>query len=76
MVISPRRYLLEMKRTKKMAILYTSHNMHEMEQISDRLLFLPHGEIIARGTPDDLVARFRGEDMEDVFLKVEREVRP
>ncbi|MGQ9801256.1 MAG: ABC transporter ATP-binding protein [Candidatus Saccharicenans sp.] len=71
-----RSYLLEMKRTKKMAILYTSHNMQEMEQISDRLLFLHHGEIIARGTPDDLVARFRGEDLEDVFLKVAREVRP
>ena len=50
--------------------------MQEMEQISDRLLFLHHGEIIARGTPDYLVARFRGEDMEYVFLKVEREVRP
>lgn len=71
-----RTYLMEMKRTKKMAILYTSHNMQEMEEISDRLLFLHHGEIIARGTPDDLVARFRGEDLEDVFLKVAREVRP
>ncbi|MCX8159334.1 MAG: ABC transporter ATP-binding protein [Candidatus Saccharicenans sp.] len=71
-----RTYLLEMKRTKKMAILYTSHNMQEMEEISDRLLFLHHGEIIARGTPQDLVARFRGEDLEDVFLKVAREVRP
>ena len=71
-----RTYLMEMKRTKRMAILYTSHNMQEMEEISDRLLFLHHGEIIARGTPGDLVARFRGEDLEDVFLKVAREVRP
>jgi len=70
-----RTYLLEMKRTKRMAIFYTSHNMQEMEQISDRLLFLHHGEIIARGTPEDLIARFRGEDLEDVFLKVAREVR-
>lgn len=71
-----RSYLLEMKQTKKMAILYTSHNMQEMEEISDRLLFLHSGEIIARGTPEELVSRFRGEDLEDVFLKVAREVRP
>ncbi|MBC7365112.1 MAG: ABC transporter ATP-binding protein [Candidatus Aminicenantes bacterium] len=71
-----RKYLLEVKKNRKMAILYTSHNMQEMEEISDRLLFLHHGEIIARGTPEELIARFRGEDLEDVFLKVAREVRP
>jgi ABC-2 type transport system ATP-binding protein len=71
-----RRYLMEVKRNRKMAILYTSHNMQEMEEISDRLLFLHHGEIIACGSPEELVARFRGEDLEDVFLKVAREVRP
>ncbi len=71
-----RRYLMEVKRSCKMAILYTSHNMQEMEEISDRLLFLHHGEIIACGSPEELVARFRGEDLEDVFLKVAREVRP
>jgi ABC-2 type transport system ATP-binding protein len=71
-----RKYLLEVKKNRKMAILYTSHNMQEMEEISDRLLFLHHGEIIARGTPQELIARFRGEDLEDVFLKVAREVRP
>lgn len=71
-----RKYLLEVKQARKMAILYTSHNMQEMEEISDRLLFLHHGEIIARGTPEELIARFRGEDLEDVFLKVAREVRP
>jgi ABC-2 type transport system ATP-binding protein len=71
-----RRYLIDAKLKRKMAILYTSHNMQEMEQISDRLLFLQNGEIIARGSPEELVAKFRGESLEDVFLKVAREVRP
>ncbi|MDD8030734.1 MAG: ABC transporter ATP-binding protein [Acidobacteriota bacterium] len=70
-----RRSLIEAKLSKKMAILYTSHNMQEMEQISDRLLFLQNGEIIARGSPGELVAKFRGESLEDVFLKVAREAR-
>ncbi|MBC7360931.1 MAG: ABC transporter ATP-binding protein [Candidatus Aminicenantes bacterium] len=71
-----RTYLKEVKRSKKIAILYTSHNMQEMEEISDRLIFLHQGEIIARGTPKDLIAKYRGEDLEDVFLKIAREVRP
>ncbi len=70
-----RRYLVDAKLKRKMAILYTSHNMQEMEQISDRLLFLQNGEIIARGSPGELVTKFRGESLEDVFLKVAREVR-
>jgi len=71
-----RKYLKEVKRSKGTAIFYTSHNMQEMEEISDRLLFLHRGEIIARGSPEDLIAKFRGEDLEDVFLKIAREGRP
>ncbi|MDD8020807.1 MAG: ABC transporter ATP-binding protein [Acidobacteriota bacterium] len=71
-----RTYLMEIKKTKNMAILYTSHNMKEMEAISDRLLFLHHGEIIARGTPLEVVSRFSGENLEDVFLKIARKVEP
>jgi ABC-2 type transport system ATP-binding protein len=70
-----RSYLKEVKRAKQIAILYTSHNMQEMEEISDRLLFLHHGEIIARGTPDEVISRFKGEDLKDVFLKIAREVK-
>ena len=59
-----------------MAIIYTSHNMNEMEVISDRLLFLHHGEIIARGTPAEVVRQFSGENLEEVFLKIAREMEP
>ncbi|HEK86039.1 MAG: ABC transporter ATP-binding protein [Candidatus Saccharicenans sp.] len=70
-----RTYLKEVKKSKNTAILCTSHNMQEMEEISDHLLFLNHGEIIARGTPQEVISRFRGEDLEDVFLKIAREAR-
>jgi len=69
-----RNYLIEVKKIKNMAILYTSHNMKEMEAISDHLLFLHHGEIIARGTPAEVVRQFRSENLEEVFLKIAREV--
>lgn len=67
-----RSMLREAQKRTNMTILYTSHNMREMEQMSDRIVFLERGKILATGTPDQILARFRGEDLEEVFLKVAR----
>lgn len=53
-------------------VLYTSHNMKEMEQMSDRIIFLQHGKIVASGTARDITAQFGQRDLEDVFLTVAR----
>ncbi len=53
-------------------IVYTSHNMREMEEMSDRIVFLSKGRILASGTPGEILKRFRGSDLEEVFLKVAR----
>ncbi len=71
-----RTLLLQVVEKRKIAILYTSHNMLEMERISDRLLFLHRGEVIASGKPGEVVDLFKGQDLEDAFLKVIREKRP
>ena len=36
------------------AILWISHNMREIEQVSDRIIFLFQGKIVADDTPDNL----------------------
>lgn len=41
----------------KVAILYTSHNMAEVEELCDTVLFLNHGKIITRDTPLGLTKR-------------------
>jgi ABC-2 type transport system ATP-binding protein len=38
------------------SILYTSHNMAEVAEVCDRVLFLNSGEIAAVGTPEELAA--------------------
>ena len=55
-----------------LTILYTSHNMKEMEEMSDRIIFLNKGKIISSGTPHDIIKHFKGVDLEEVFLKVAR----
>jgi len=67
-----RRLLKDIKQSRRMAILYTSHNMKEMQELSDRLLFLHQGKIIARGTPDEMIRHFKQKDLEKAFLHVAR----
>jgi ABC-2 type transport system ATP-binding protein len=67
-----RALILEMRRTSGMSVLYTSHNMREMEEMSDRIVFLSRGRIIAEGTAKAIKTRFGETDLEEVFLKLAR----
>jgi ABC-2 type transport system ATP-binding protein len=67
-----RRLLLDIRRDSGLTILYTSHNMKEMEEISDRILFLHKGKVISSGTPRDVLEDFKESNLEDVFIKVAR----
>lgn len=70
------RSLLKMiKKERSISILYTSHNMKEMEEMSDRLIFLHKGRIISEGTPEEVISSFKRKNLEEVFLKVAREER-
>ena len=58
-----RRQLWEIVRTfqkKGGTVLLTTHYMDEAERLCDRLAIVDHGEIIAEGTPDDLIDRLGG----------------
>ncbi len=68
-------FLKEYRESQNLSILYTSHNMREMEEMSDRIIFLQRGKIVAEGTAQEIVSRFGQKDLEDVFLKLAREGR-
>jgi ABC-2 type transport system ATP-binding protein len=70
-----RALLKEERRSSGLSILYTSHNMREMEEMSDRIIFLQRGKIVAEGTAQEIVTRFGQADLEEVFLKLARESR-
>ena len=54
-------------------ILWTSHNMHEVEAVCDRVLFLSRGKIILEGDPKTLPQRHGKKDLEELFITVARE---
>lgn len=46
-------------RNDGMTILLTSHNMAEVEEVCDRVLFINHGKIVAEDTPEGLAKNVR-----------------
>jgi len=54
-------------------VLWTSHNMYEVEQVCDRLLFLSRGKIVLAGNPRTLPAEHGQASLEDLFLAVASE---
>lgn len=67
----------DIKRQYGMTILYTSHNMHEVEEMCDRIIFLHKGKIIIFGTPLEITREIIHESakepaMREVFIKISR----
>ena len=58
----------QMQREMGMTVLYTSHLMEEVQEISDRVAIVDHGEIIAMGTVGELIQKVGEEDR--LILKV------
>jgi ABC-2 type transport system ATP-binding protein len=57
----------------KAGILWTSHNMQEIEAVCDRVLFLSRGKIILEGDPKTLPREHNKKDLEELFITVARE---
>ncbi|MDE3060786.1 MAG: ABC transporter ATP-binding protein [Pseudomonadota bacterium] len=54
-------------------VLWTSHNMYEVEEVCDRVLFLSRGKIILEGDPKTLPREHGKETLEELFITVARE---
>ena len=67
-----RRTLLEIAREDQMSLLITSHNMAELTEMCDRIVFINAGRIIADDTPGALVTRYGAENLTEVFIRVAR----
>ena len=67
--------LLEAQREKGTTILYTSHNMDEVERMCKRIVFLHHGKVIAAGSPIEITQAILEEEreepaLEEVFMRL------
>lgn len=67
-----RKLLRKLQKETGLSILYTSHNMRDIEEVCDRLIFLHGGRVLAEGTPGEVHARFNRSSLEDLFIGVAR----
>lgn len=51
-------------------ILFSSHNMSEVEKLCDRVAIMAHGKIAAMGTLDELRMQFKESDVEEIFFRL------
>jgi ABC-2 type transport system ATP-binding protein len=68
-----RRTIRAAVRQGETGVLWTSHNMYEVEEVCDRVLFLSQGEIILEGDPKTLPAQYGRQTLEELFISVARE---
>ena len=68
-----RRKIREFADRNARGVLWTSHNMHEVEAVCDRVLFLSRGKVLLEGNPKTLPAEHGKATLEDLFVTVARE---
>jgi ABC-2 type transport system ATP-binding protein len=68
-----RRKMRELATRDASGILWTSHNMHEVEEVCDRLMFMSHGKILLEGDPRPLPREHGKATLEELFIAVARE---
>jgi ABC-2 type transport system ATP-binding protein len=54
-------------------ILWTSHNMYEVEEVCDRVLFLSRGKLLLQGDPQRLPHEHGARNLEELFIRLARE---
>ena len=55
------------------AVLWTSHNMYEVAEVCDRVVFISRGRILLQGEPEALVKAHGASSLEDLFVTVANE---
>ena len=68
-----RKLLTQYKQEHNTTMIYTSHNMKDVEELCDRILFVAGGKIIADGSTEDVLNRFEKSSLEELFIKIARD---
>jgi len=68
-----RTYIENSASKKGTTILLASHNMNEVERLCHEVMMMKNGEIIDKGTCNDLIKKHGRKNLEETFLKIVRE---
>ncbi len=67
-----RKILASLQKTNGMTVINTSHNMIDVTELCDRILFMQKGRIIADGSAAEILDRFSSKTLEEAFIAIAR----
>lgn len=65
-----RKMIKDLAKNEGMSFLLSSHNMLEIEFVSDRVGIIAKGHLLVTGRPDELKQRYNAPNLEEVFERV------
>lgn len=67
-----RKVLLQLQRQTGTTIINTSHNMADVTELCDRVVFMQRGKVIADGGADEIMRTYGSNSLEEVFITIAR----
>mgnify|MGYP000090060083 CR=1 FL=1 len=64
------REIIQRLKNEGKTVFFSSHEMGEVETVCDRVAIVHQGELREEGRVNDLVAKHRASNLEQVFLKI------
>jgi lipooligosaccharide transport system ATP-binding protein len=64
--------LVDLLRSQGVTILMSTHYIEEAQRLADEVAVMANGKIIARGKPDELIAKHAGRETAEVYAAPER----
>ena len=68
-----REYLEKYKKNNELTILLASHNMEEVKRLCNSVVIMKKGQIVDKGTCEELIKKHGRKNLEDTFLKIARD---
>jgi ABC-2 type transport system ATP-binding protein len=69
-----RSILLRIHRERNVTMIYTSHNMQEIQKVCERIVFLSRGRVLTQGTPEEILERSGSPSLEDFFISLAHDI--
>lgn len=67
-----RKIIARLQRETGMTVINTSHNMIDVQELCDRILFMQKGSVIAAGASGDILDRYGSKSLEEAFITIAR----
>ena len=64
------RELIQELKIRDVSVLFSSHVMHEVSRLCDRIVIISQGTVVASGTTDEIRQRAEEDNLEEAFIKL------